>query len=122
MLRILIGACVALLTALALVTWELKGTWEDNRELEIRVRVAEAQSERLDKRFGALDGALLELSAETKANRSALARALESLKTITRQPEDSDETIECLDLPLPRDLDRILRGAAGDPLPAGDDS
>lgn len=121
-MRILIGVCVALGLALGLVTWQLKGSWQENEGLRAQAEAAEAVNARLNEKFDALDSALIELSQTTRENADRLNDALGEIQTITKQPEDSDETISCLDLRVPSDLDRLLRDDPGGAVSAGGDS
>ncbi|MDP0497867.1 MAG: hypothetical protein Q7Q73_16820, partial [Verrucomicrobiota bacterium JB024] len=72
------------------------------------------QAEAWGERFTALDETLVELQRDMNDNRLQLDQALLALDQITQQEGDTDETMECLDRAVPRQLDGGLRRNAAD--------
>lgn len=118
-MKILVGAIVTLLLALALTGWQLKNSWADATEARERLagvtgalEVANEQNEQLQGRMDAFDEALGRLSLTVALNQSDLTLRLEGIQKITEEPTDDPESFACLDLPVPAQLDRGLREPA----------
>lgn len=103
------GVILAMGLGLSAALWGLKTTWGEVRAQEARANAAESRVEALTARFDAIDRSLNELAVETKQNQRDLTAALVDLQNIQPMEGDSDETLECLDLPVPGALDGILR-------------
>lgn len=68
------------------------------------------QADQLASRFDNLDQTLLALDGRTKANNDELERRLALINDIITKTEgDTDESIACLDVRLPRQLDERMR-------------
>lgn len=115
-MKILIGVLLALAVALGVTGWQLSESL--GREATIReqhaqavgaLAISEAQNGLLAGRFDSLDQALLELADKQQANKQDLDRRLNNLTTIVQEPGDSDESVSCLDVRVPAQLDRGLR-------------
>lgn len=79
-------------------------------------QTAEAQNQVMLLGFQMLDKRLGQLGDTQRQNTQWLARQMAGLNTIQKQPGDSDESFQCLDAAVPRDLDQWLRN---DGQPAG---
>lgn len=118
-MKILIGVLVTLLLALGLTGWQLKSSW--NAEAATRERLAgvtgaleraNAENGRLEARMDAFDEALGRLGVTLQLNQHELTRRLTDIKTITEESTDDPQSLVCLDLPVPAQLDRGLREPA----------
>lgn len=108
-MKIIYGVGLAMALALAGTLWGLRSAWIDAQVWETRAIAAEGRAGALEARFDEIDKSLNELAAETKRNQQDLTAALVDLQNIQPMEGDSDETLECLDLPVPGALDGILR-------------
>lgn len=115
-MKILIGVAVALAVALGVTGWQLSESL--GREATIRqqhaqavgaLAISETQNALLAGRFDSLDQALSDLSQRQQDNKRDLDRRLSNLTTIVQEPGDSDESVSCLDVRVPAQLDRGLR-------------
>lgn len=118
-MRVWIITVAVLVTLLGLAGWRLKVAWQDLALAEQQVdqvtqeRDAQrVQTERLAKRFDQLDTVLLALSVGTAENSKQLDTTLAAIRGIKKTQGDSDATMRCLDLPLPRQLVDQLREPA----------
>lgn len=115
-MKILIGALIALVLALAGCGWALQ---ESQRKRGLAEQLVVEKQKALDKsegqnkalvgRFDSLDASLKDLGANQKANQARLQATLVGIKNIVQEPGDSDESIRCLDVRVPAQLDRGLR-------------
>lgn len=112
-MRVTYGVILAMGVALLAAAWALKQSWGATQVWEGRAKAAETRVDALTARFKALDAALLNLANETRANREALDTRLTEIRDLQQSESDSDETMQCLDLPVPTALDHILRRTAG---------
>lgn len=112
-MRITYGVILAMGVSLLGAAWALKQAWGATQVWEDRANAAEERVDNLTARFERLDEALLELAGETRANREALDTRLTEIRDLQQSENDSDETMQCLDLPVPTALDHILRRTAG---------
>lgn len=68
------------------------------------------QADQLASRFDNLDAALLRRDAKIDTNNQALVRQLALINdTITKTEGDTDESIACVDMRVPRQLDERVR-------------
>ena len=114
--QILFGVLAVLLVGLVIQTYRLDVASTD-------VTVAQAKASLLqgrlnqqaewardqEGRFASLDTKMVELDTVIRANGLLLVGKLDSLDNIQKQPEDTDETINCATMPVPADVDRVLR-------------
>ena len=75
-------------------------------------KTAEAQNTVLADRFTTLDGRLTGLEQAQRDNQKALKDQLNQLSQIKKTEGDSDESITCLDVTVPHQLDQWLRDPA----------
>lgn len=118
-MKIMTGVVITLLLALALTGWQLKRSWDveaSTRERLARVlgalERANAENERLGKRFDAFDETLGRLGVAIQKNQRELTDRLSAIQTITEESNDDPQSLVCLDLPVPAQLDRGLREPA----------
>lgn len=115
-MKILVGALLAALVALGLTGWRLQTAWEDlavsrtetravRGELERQVREGEQLADRLD----ALDASVTRLHDTTETHTRQLGLTLAGIDRIEKTEGDSDESLACLDLRIPGELDGWLR-------------
>lgn len=124
MIQKLLGAALAaLLVVIAVLVTQLQGANADRANLTSErdtakqaasnalqaQQEAEGQSRQWAARFDSLDAALKALGTTQKANNDDLAIRLKNLSKIQKTEGDTDATIQCLDLPVPFELDRGLR-------------
>lgn len=115
-MKILIGVLIALVLALAGCAWALQESQRKRglaEQLVVETREALAKSEGQNKalvgRFDSLDASLKGLGVNLKANQAQLQATLKGIQNIVQEPGDSDESIRCLDVRVPAQLDRGLR-------------
>lgn len=118
-MKTMTGVVITLLLALALTGWQLKRSWDveaSTRErlagVEAALSRANAENERLDKRFDAFDETLGRLGVAIQKNQLELTDRLSTIQTITEESNDDPQSLVCLDLPVPAQLDRGLREPA----------
>lgn len=118
-MKIMTGVVITLLLALALTGWQLKRSWDveaSTRErlagVEAALSRANAENERLDKRFDAFDETLGRLGVAIQKNQLELTDRLSTIQTVTEESNDDPQSLVCLDLPVPAQLDRGLREPA----------
>lgn len=123
-MKILVGALVATLLALGLVGWRWQVTQEELAVTRERERVLSGELERqirageqLEQRLTALDQSMARLYEANEIHARRLGETLAGIDRIERTEGDTDETLNCLDTPVPAQLDDWLRGAAGDHRP-----
>lgn len=116
MTKILGTAVALLLAAVAALGWQLKGAWADAATAQQVAKQAgelveqqRKQSELVLGRLESLDGALKGLEAGNRANAERQAQTLAAIGNITKQEGDSDESVTCLGVAVPRQLDDSLR-------------
>ena len=97
----------ALVAAIALTGWLLKGAWEDNAEQAQTISTLTVERDSALTEKTTLDQAVTELRAKEKANAKKLATRL----TTIREVKDEDN---CLDRPVPSDIDRLLNDRTDD--------
>lgn len=121
-MKILIGILLAALLALWLAGWQLASSLEREGEtakqlglVQASSKVLETQNRELLDRFGSLDSVMTSLNQAQAVNQLELLGRLKAITKIVKETGDSDETIQCVDLPVPAQLDRRLR----EPTPAG---
>lgn len=112
----LLGVTAALAVAVIGLGWQLKGAWKDaassrNEALAALQAAGEQrqQAELLLHRMGQLDAALGRLADRTEVNDRKLDAALVQINEIQKTEGDSDESMACLDVLVPVQLDGILR-------------
>lgn|GEM_PF-2561786 len=115
-MKVLTGVAAVLFAAVLGLAWLLKEAWQDatvarNEALQALQVAGEQrqQAELLLRRFDALDTQLGVLAGGIEANDRRLGQALDQIGNIVKTEEDSDESIACLGVPVPRQLDDILR-------------
>ena len=107
-MKTLIGACIALLLALASAMWLLKGAWGREAELGAQLTAVSGQIDRLEQRFGKLDRVLVDLNGKTSRNAQQLKTTLERIDRVKKTSTDTPQQMACLSVPVPAELDRIL--------------
>lgn len=75
-------------------------------------KTAEAQNTALADRFSTLDGRLTGLEQSQRETQKALETQIAQLSQIKKTEGDSDESITCLDVSVPHQLDQWLRDTA----------
>lgn len=115
-MKILIGVLLALLAGLGWTGWQLREAWGRENGLAVALGSAQAalavanqQNENLVGRFDAFDQALQRLDAKQALRQADLTGRLNTIRDIVAEPGDSHESLECLDVPVPAQLDRSLR-------------
>lgn len=118
-MRILVGAMIALVLALGFTGWQLKRSWDSEAATRERLagvtgalERANEENERLEGRMDAFDEALGRLGLTVQQNQRELTSRLTDIQTITEEPTDDPQSLACLDLPVPAQLDRGLREPA----------
>ena len=119
-MKIMTGVVITLLLVLALTGWQLKRSWDVEASTRERLagvlgalERANAENERLEGRMDAFDQALGRLGVTIQQNQSELTGRLSTIQTITEESNDDPQSLVCLDLPVPAQLDRGLREPAG---------
>ena len=108
-MRVLIGVVAALSIALAVAGWRLKVAWEDLAVVSQERDSLKGEVERGEKRFIAFDESIKRLTGATRANEAKLGETISAIRGIAKTEGDTDETVACLDMPVPVQLDRSLR-------------
>lgn len=108
-MRIVVGIAAALAVALGITGWLLKAAWKDAQEARIAAQTAERQARDMSARFDALDAAMASLGRKTAIHQKQLDETLKGISTITKTEQDDEKTMECLDVPVPRQLDQRMR-------------
>jgi len=91
----------ALVAATVLMGWLLKGAWEDNAEQAQAISTLTVERNSALSEKVTLDSTVTELRAKERANAKKLAARLTNI----REVKDEDN---CLDRPVPSDIDRLL--------------
>lgn len=110
-MKVRIAVFLSMALGIAMSLLALRSAWTATQAWENRAIAAEELVGALESRFDDLDRSMARIDEETRANRKALDRQLADLRNIQPTEGDSDETLECLDLPVPRALDGLLRRA-----------
>lgn len=120
-MKILAGALLAVLLALALAGWQLRQSWDREAKARAEVVALEGQTQTLEDqnaklldRFDSLDSVMTGFNQAQATNQNELLGRLKALTKIVKETGDSDETVTCFDLPVPAQLDRLLREPASD--------
>lgn len=115
-MKILIGVLLALLAGIGWTGWQLREAWGRENGLTVALSSAQAalavanqQNENLVGRFDAFDQALQRLDAKQAQRQADLTGRLNTIRDIVAEPGDSDESVTCLDVRVPAQLDRSLR-------------
>lgn len=115
-MKILLGVTAALAVSVFGLAWGLKVAWRDaevaRSEVISALQVAgeqRQQAELLLDRMRQLDGALLRLAEGTEETNRKLDAAVVQINEIQKTEGDSDESIACLDVSVPAQLDGVLR-------------
>lgn len=115
-MKILIGVLLALLAGLGWTGWQLREAWQRESSLsqvlstaQGALAVATAQNDSLVGRFDAFDQALQRLDAKQVQRQADLTGRLNTIRTIVQETNDDPQSILCLDVPVPAQLDRSLR-------------
>ncbi len=108
-MRILLGIIAALVVAVGLLAWRLEAASGRADLAEVRATAAEGmlrdqvqQNQALAQSFQGLDAALQGQAAQMAKNNRDLAARLRDLANVTKTEGDSNETMACLHLPVPR--------------------
>lgn len=116
MTKVMAGALVVLVTALALVLWLLSrqiGVSQDlrteNAGLTAEVSGLKDQIGFRDELADRLDGIQSALNTTRAANQTRFGQVERLIRTIPRSEGDSDASLTCLTTPVPAALDRVLR-------------
>lgn len=114
--QILLGVLAVLLLGLGIQTYRLDTASTEVTVAQTKASLLQGQLDQQaewardqEGRFVSLDSKLVALDTVIRENGLLLAGKLDSLDKIQKQPEDTDETINCATLPVPADVDRILR-------------
>lgn len=115
-MKTLAGVTASLAVALGLALWglsrslaEVSAANERVAQLEASVRKAERESNLWVERMDAFDTAIGRLNASTEKNHADLKIRLDAIRSVTKQPGDTDESISCLDVRIPAQLIDGLR-------------
>ena len=114
--QILFGVLAVLLLGLGVQTYRLDTAAKEVTAAESKADLLQGQLNQQaewardqEGRFASLDTKMVELDTVIRANGLLLVGKLDSLDNIQKQPEDTDETINCATMPVPADVDRVLR-------------
>lgn len=114
-MKILLGVTAALAVVAGLLGWQLREALQDaeahrlDAERANRAVVEQRQqAEQLAGRLDALDLSLKGLAEGTQQNARQLEQTLAAIDGITKSEGDTDESIACLGVRIPRQLDRSL--------------
>lgn len=115
-MRIMLGVIAAMAILVGILWWRLDVA-AGERDIAIlradtatqQLDEAKRQGELLVKRFDALDASLKGIGERTDANNRKLGQTLTAINNISKTEGDSDESISCLDVRVPRQLDDSLR-------------
>lgn len=100
----------ALVAATALMGWLLKGAWETNAEQAVAITRLEGERDDAIQAKDTLDSTVAELRAKGQVADRKLQATLKQLTTLKPEEGETDaKPFECLDVPVPAALDRILR-------------
>ena len=120
-MKILVWIVISLALALGVSLWRLQASQSDvtDTRLELAEVAAALRSttkanQYLENRLTAFDDALGRLHVTLTSNQSELTQRLANIKNISKEPTDAPESFECLDLPVPVQLDRRLREPSTD--------
>lgn len=115
-MKILVGALLAVLIALGFAGWRLQAAWDDlavartkTEALQVELKRQTEAGERLDSRLVTLDLSLSRLHELTQRHTQQLGKTLAGIDRIEKSETDTHETIQCLDLPVPVELDGWLQ-------------
>lgn len=115
-MKTLVGVVVALALAVGIMGWQLRSAWSDaalaRQEAIQALQVAgeqRQQAELLLSRLDALDDILKGLAEGARQNAQQLDQTLAAIDGITKTEGDTDESLACLDVRVPRQLDDSLR-------------
>lgn len=115
-MKILAGALVATLLVLGFTGWRWQAAHEALVVSQERERLLAGELERqvrsgelLSSRIAALDQSMTRLHDANEAHARQLGLTLAGIDRIEKTEGDTDESLECLDLPVPAELDRWLR-------------
>lgn len=115
-MRIMLGAIAALVVLVGILWWRLDVATGRAEIAILRADTAtqqldeqKSQAELLGKRLDALDASLKTVGERTGENNRKIGQALTTINSIQRTQDDSAESISCLDVRVPRQLDDSLR-------------
>ena len=115
-MKTLAGVAVALAVAVGIMGWQLRSAWSDaalaRQEAIQALQVAREQRQQAElmlSRLDALDASLKGLAEGTQQNAQQLDQTLAAIDGITKTEGDTDESLACLDVRVPRQLDDSLR-------------
>lgn len=115
-MRILAGVVAVLTVAIGIMGFQLRSAWSDaalaRQEAIQALQVAGEQRQQAELvlfRLDALDSSLKGLAEGTQRNARQLDQTLAAINGITKTEGDTDESIACLDVRVPRQLDDSLR-------------
>lgn len=115
-MKYLTGALVLLLVAVGFLGWRLNVASAEVREADLRASTAASQLEEqkregklLGQRLDALDAAMQGLNRTTADNNRKLGQTLTAINQIQKTEGDTDESISCLDVRVPRQLDDSMQ-------------
>lgn len=114
-MKILLGVTAALAVVAGVLSWQLREALQDAESHRLAAEranrsVAEQrqQSELLWGRLDALDRSLKGLAEDSRQNARQLEQTLAAIDGITKSEGDTDESMACLGVRIPRQLDRSL--------------
>lgn len=117
--RISVGIGLALLAAIALLTWLWRSEVEVRAQTEAALahvseamRLSEEEAAEAQRRADLLSESVTSLSERLAANKTELEAARRVLDSVQQEEGDSDESMACLSVDVPAAVDRLLRGAS----------
>lgn len=115
-MRILLGVIAVLVVAVGLLAWRLEAASGRADLAEVRATAAEGmlvdqvqQNHELAKSFQSLDAALQAQGTRIAENNRDLAARLRALANVTKTEGDTDATMACLHMPVPRQSAERMR-------------
>src|SRR5574343_1144040 len=98
----------ALVAALAVAGWGLKSAWEDSAKSRLELAEANRQLRDADVRQKAVDETVGKMIVANRENAKKLDATLTAVRNIKPESGDTNESIDCLDRPVPAALSRSL--------------
>jgi hypothetical protein len=115
-MKIMLGVLAAMAILVGVLWWRLDVVAGDRDLAAQRADIAtqaveeqKRQSTLLGQRFDAFDQALKGIGEKTAENNKKLGQTITAIGNIQKTQGDSDESIKCLDVRVPGQLDQWLR-------------
>lgn len=116
MQKVALGIGLALLVAVGILAWQLKVAWGDTQKARMEalgaaqaLETERGNTEVLLRRLDLIDGALRGLEQGVQESNAKMETNLAVLNGITKTEGDQDESVPCLDVRVPSQLDSSLR-------------